>query len=201
MYPTFVNDSTLLIYQETNIRILDISNRANIVQRAQWNLASYPITSLIYAVQAINSSCAFVAIGTPSTPAKIFLFDMSNTASVVVLKTLTLSSSTQNPSNFTSSQVKAISVVFTDTHAYWATSTQVLRIDFATFTLSTASLPKPYDISTGSSQISRLSVYKNATQVILTIACEMDGIFLDVTSMTNVFLIDAVAGSGKSMRK
>lgn len=187
VYPSFINDTMLLLYQDTSLRLIDISNRSNISQIAQWNFNTYQGYPTMFGVYALNSSVAFVCIGNNFfVPADLLLVNISNFNRTAILKSQTLNNTNQNPSRF------GVGMTFTSTNAYWASGKYVVSLNFETWKVSISAFPKPFDLGlSGDFNFGRLSLSRNLTNMILSVSVGFETIFLDVTSMSNVRLVDS----------
>lgn len=190
VFPSFVNDSALLVFQAKQIRLLDISDRGNIIQSAQWTFDNYLNTSTIYDVQVLNSSCAFVLIANDSMPLDLLLIDILNTAQVSILKSVRLNSP-RRPSVGLGGPVTC----YTSTHAYWVTDVEIVSLDFATWTVILSNWPQPYNNRLAFTLITGLTSFQNGTKLMLAVSSGFESIFLDITSISNISLVDVTTST------
>lgn len=180
----------MIVYQNMNIRILDITNRSNIIQRVQWNFANYTNSS-IRSVKALTPTTAFVCIVNNSGPAQILLMNLNVFVNISISQRLILQSSDQNPS------AEGQGVVFTSTDAYWTTSNAILKLNFATWTLSSVQWPQPFDKGMFSPSFT-ITLFQNSSALILSVINGFDVIFLDITSFQNPKIVSTTSATDKA---
>lgn len=201
MSPSFVNSTTLLIYVENNMRLLDITSRTNIVQKASWNFTAYPTFSYFFSASAINSSAAVVCIRkTTSQTVDFLLVNLLNLVQLEILQTISVNNSNQNPSTS-----YANSLTHTSTATYWANDSSVFCLNYTTWKISSGNFPKPF-FSIGSNGFSyayQLTVFQIMSSTILAVNINFENVFFDISSLSNITIVDSIAATnvGKKQEK